>query len=690
MPKPYIIEATDELEGMIQGCEDLENYDIDIQAAEGEDKPATFSMSAYTGGKMRVPFFPLPVIVDLAGMSVTKKPRPILREHNSNRIVGHSTEIEIKPGSLAVSGILSASNRESAEVINSSKKGFPWQASIGARPEEMIRVDRGESVTVNGRTFKGPVLVARKSVLKEISFVALGADDKTTARVAAKFTTNKEVSNTVEFEEWLTAKFGDGEFTESQKEILRASYEAEVNGAGGSENTGHSNTDTLTSDAITNFRASMATEATRQADLQTVCASHPAILAEAIKENWTPDKAKDRVELAGLYASLPKPGERQEHSGLDNVSAIEASLCMTTGLSEKDTGKFFDEKTMNAALDMTDVPSLRTLMVQVIQATGGHAGIGRITDTMIRAALYADQQIRASGTSTISMSGILGNVANKHMMKAYNKVESVYHEFCDIDSVSDFKETSYYSMTGPGTFKKIGKNGELKHGTLGEESYKQSVDTEGLIIALTRQDMINDSLSAFTRIVKGLGRSAAMTVEEAVFTVLLASTMHSAGNKNLLTGATSVLDIDGVSLAEEKFIKQIGPDKKPILVSPKILLVPPALKTTAEDIYTEKKILLDTAKAKTANNSHVGKYRSVYSPYMDNDIIPGGSDKKWYLFADPADIASFVVSFLNGKSAPTIQSSEADFSTLGMQWRAFLDFGVDEADHRGSLRSDGE
>lgn len=691
MPKPYLIEASEDFDGMIRGCEDLENCDIDIKGAESDDKPASFNMTAYTGGKMRVDGFFLPVIVDLSGLSVTKKPRPILREHSPNRIVGHSSRIDIKPSSIYVEGLLSGSERESADVINSSKKGFPWQSSIGARPLEMIRVDRGEKVRVNGRNFTGPVLVARKAVLKEVSFVALGADDNTTAKVAAKFSSKKEVCNAVEFEEWLTDKFGDMEFSEAQLETLKATYESEVNASGeGNNENDNDNTDTLAANAVKNMRASMAAEATRQADLQTICASHPSIWAEAIKENWSPDKAKDRVELAGLYAKLPKAGERQEQNGFDNAGAIEASLCMTTGLSEEDTGKYYDEKIMNAALDMRDVPSLRTLMVQNIQATGGHAGIGRITDSMITDALHADNKIRASGTSTISMSGILSNVANKHLMKAYNKVETIYHEFCEIAPVDDFKENPYYSLTGPGTYKKVGKDGELKHGTLSEEEYKHSADTEGLMLTLTRQDMINDSLAAFARIAKGLGRGAAMTVEEAVFTVLLASAKYSSDNKNLLTGATSALDIDALTLGEELFLKQIGPDKKPILVSPKILLVPPSLKTVADDLFVETKILLDTAKPKTARNSHVGKFRPLSSPYMDNDIIPNGNDKKWYLFADPDDIASIVVSFLNGKSSPTIQSSESDFHTLGMKWRAFLDFGVDEADHRGSMRANGE
>ena len=63
---------------------------------------------------------------------------------------------------------------------------FPWQASIGAQVGAVDFVQAGKSVTVNGRTFDGPVHVARRTVLGEISFVDLGADGNTSATITAK------------------------------------------------------------------------------------------------------------------------------------------------------------------------------------------------------------------------------------------------------------------------------------------------------------------------------------------------------------------------------------------------------------------------------------------------------------------------------------------------------------------------
>ena len=47
------------------------------------------------------------------------------------------------------------------------------------------------------------------------------------------------------------------------------------------------------------------------------------------------------------------------------------------------------------------------------------------------------------------------------------------------------------------------------------------------------------------------------------------------------------------------------------------------------------------------------------------------------------------VAFLNGQQNPTIQSGDTDFNTLGIQWRAFHDYGVAMRDHRAGVFSAG-
>ena len=69
-----ILEAT--------GTSDFELMAADPEGAEPR-KLRRFSMTAYTGGKLLLASFPFPVIVDLSGMRIPAKHRPILRDHES-------------------------------------------------------------------------------------------------------------------------------------------------------------------------------------------------------------------------------------------------------------------------------------------------------------------------------------------------------------------------------------------------------------------------------------------------------------------------------------------------------------------------------------------------------------------------------------------------------------------------------
>ncbi len=181
---------------------------IHLEAAlpvEGDKPPLRrFSMTAYTGSAMQLIRLALSGRRrSLAGLRVPKKSRPILKDHDGGQIVGHTNEIGVTEQSLDVSGVVSGSGATAQEIIATSENGFPWQASLGATADKVVFITEGKKATANGREFTGPLYIARKSTLGEISFVALGADDNTWAHVAAGASgeQNQEV-NTMEFEQW--------------------------------------------------------------------------------------------------------------------------------------------------------------------------------------------------------------------------------------------------------------------------------------------------------------------------------------------------------------------------------------------------------------------------------------------------------------------------------------------------------
>lgn len=704
--------------------------EISIHAAkDGEDaKRPTFSMKAYNGGLLRLGGFYRPVVIDLSGL--TASPRvPILLDHSSDQIVGQAQEVEIGARGVKLSGVITGEDQHATKVTSHARNGFEWQASVGVDVQKFESVGENSTVKVNDRSFDGPLLVARKGRLREVSFVAVGADETASAKVAAEAAGETDMN----LKAWLKAKGIENfdELSEAVQKAIRAQFEADLKAAGKVEQDEDGNdieaaageddeAESVEADAdaddaqddeadadpkagkvkasasAEDISKAVRLEATRRDKIRELCGNeHSKIAAKAIEEGWTVEATAARLYTASRSGVNTIRPERQ---GARHAAVIAAAICLSAGLPAKivaeDIAATDRERVMNAAQagDMRGY-SIHALMDETIRAAGTSYHGSRKSDAFIRAAFQAERTIRASGGfSTVSLSGILSTVANKGMLASYSAVETVWQKFCAVRNHGDFKVHTRYRLDSTGAFKKVAADGELKHVGLSDASYTNQLGTFGAIIALTRQMMINDDLGAFMEIPALLGRMAALRIEEAAFVLLLSnpSSFFAAGNKNYLSGGSSALSIASLASLEKKFRDQVDSNGKPVLVSPKVLLVGSTLATDAQNIFDEKVIIasgLSATNARTvepAKNKMYNKYAPVVSPYIDNTAIKdqdgaaitGQSSTAFYLFADPAVRAAIAVAFLNGQQTPTLESAETDFNTLGMQWRGYHDFGV--------------
>lgn len=161
-----------------------EEEPVAILALKEGEKPdkRKFSMVAHSGRIMLNHWLWGNLAIDLSGVSIGRKKKPALREHNSNRIVGWTEGINIdEKRGIVAEGIFSEKTEDGREALELADEGFPWQASIYIPPLAIERVKEGETAEVNGQKLKGPGTIFRKSVLREVSFCALGADENTSA-----------------------------------------------------------------------------------------------------------------------------------------------------------------------------------------------------------------------------------------------------------------------------------------------------------------------------------------------------------------------------------------------------------------------------------------------------------------------------------------------------------------------------
>ena len=661
-------------------------------AASGDGKSLRrFTMTAYTGGAMMLAGWPHPVVVDLPGLAVGKKSRPILMDHDTGRIVGHTDSVSTE-GVLTVAGVVSGVGSAAQEVVGASDNGFPWQASLGAAVKKVVFVPEGKTASANGREFAGPVYIVRASRLGEVSFVALGADDATSAKVEAAFGVN---SNTeviaMEFEEWVKGKgFELAELTEEQTAKLKAKFEAEAGDAGKVPDKPEKPVEQTAQAAVEAKReaeTAVRTERERVAAIQEICAAEfPRIERDAIRLGWGVEETSQKV-LKAMRENRPQAdvhiSMRPDKARDYDRKALEAALCMRAGIDEAILLKEYGEQVIESASMDRDM-SLQQLFVECAKMEGVPVPRSFCNDT-----------IRA-GFSTVSLPGILNNVANKKLLRAFQAQPIVATKLCSEGELNDFKESERYRLTDVGDLEPVAPDGELKSGGLKEDKATNQLGTFGKVFSLTREMIYNDDLNAFMKVPEGMGARAARKIDQLFFKRLLANpdSLFSTAHKNYKDGADTVLAAASLAVAIQMFLDQTDADGQPINVSPKYLLVPTGLKMTARELLNSVAFFATG----TDNKTRIPTYNAladegldtVASPYLSNANYPGSSAKAWYLFADPAVVDTFEIGYLKGRRTPTVEQGETDFDTLGVKFRVYFDLGVREQDHRGMTKFVGE
>ena len=674
-------------------------------AADSGDETALphFEILAYTGVPINLMRWLYPVVIDLAGMRIPKRPSPVLKEHARDQVIGHSETIEVTKKGLEVSGVVSGVGPAAHEVLATAKNGFPWAASVGARADKMIFVEEGKTESANGRQFKGPIYIARKSTLGEISIVAVAADDATKAKVAASAGNNDSRGsnrrNEMKFEQWLKAQgFELEDLSEDQQATLKAAYDAELAASASVSNEPPKKKQATGAAGNSVNDPIVQTEDEIRADATKVERERRNLIEAACKgftgENVDELKAKalaGEMEVCDFQGKLvdilreqrPKaPAIQAGSTAAETPKVLEAAACLHGGIREPE--KLFDAKTLEAADRHYRAIGLQELLLEGAWANGF---TGRSFSRDPRGVMEA-------AFSSMSLPGILAGISNVFLLAGFMAVEDEWRQIAATRSVTDFKSVASYRLTGGMEYEEVGPGGELKHAEVGELEYANQAKTYGRMFGITRTDLINDDLGALTAVPKMIGRGAALKLNKVFWTAFLNNAaFFKTANKNYATGATTALSIVSLTAAELLFLDQVDPDGNPMGVAARKLTVPPALKVEAQQLMSSLKLTEGGGSSKSkvpTDNPHAGKFSVVCSTYLSNANLAGNSAKAWYLLADPADMPVIEIAFLNGQQNPTVESADADFNVLGVQFRGYHDFGVAKQEYRGGVKMKGE
>ncbi|MCC6517806.1 MAG: prohead protease/major capsid protein fusion protein [Tabrizicola sp.] len=306
-------------------------------------------------------------------------------------------------------------------------------------------------------------------------------------------------------------------------------------------------------------------------------------------------------------------------------------------------------------------------------------------DSLIRSGvsvrgLSADEVFhRSLGTSDFPL--VVSNAMGKVAAQAYQAAVSPLKALARQRTLPNFKESTSIRIGEMGRLEEMTEDGEFKHTNRAEAGEVLRLSTFGRAINVSRKLLIDDDLGLLGDMTAAMGQAAALTEAEELVAMFTGNPDLSDGTPvfdatrgNSVSGGSSALSETSLSAARKHMRTVKGLDGKTIIdARPKFLVVSPDLETAAEK-------LLATIYAPTTDDVQPIKLTLVVEPRL--------SGNAWYLLADPAQVPSLQYAYLSAAQGVQIQRQEA-WDTLGLKFRAFLDFGAGWQDWRGAYRSAG-
>ena len=296
---------------------------------------------------------------------------------------------------------------------------------------------------------------------------------------------------------------------------------------------------------------------------------------------------------------------------------------------------------------------------------------------------------RAFTHTTGDFSNLLASTANKAMLKGWMEAPETFGAWTSTGSLPDFKATSRVDIGAFPALSLIPEGAEYTHATLSDRGETAQIATYGKLFSITRQAIINDDLTAFTRIPASMARAARRTVGNLVYAILTGNptmgdsvALFHANHSNLDTGGGSALSVTSLAAARVKMAKQTGQQAEPLNIQPAHLIVPVALRDTAAVILASE-YNPDATNKLQAPNPVRGMVDVIADPRLD-----ANSATAWYLTASPTAFDAIEVLYLDGNDAPFLDQ-QAGWNVDGTEFKVRIDAGVKAWDYRTLYKSAG-
>jgi ATP-dependent protease ClpP protease subunit len=398
--------------------------------------------------------------------------------------------------------------------------------------------------------------------------------------------------------------------------------------------------------------------------LLVTCTDDTACDVQAANNKLLAALAQGATPLAGTYVSTV------EDEADKQIKATTQALAARAGLEKLDTAN----------------PVRGESLYDMARASLARAGVR--TTGMDKMAVVAG----AFTHSTSDFTNLLANIANKSMLKGVEEADETFALWTARGELTDFKPAKRVGLNSFGSLPKVAEGGEYEFGSIGDRGNSIVLAKFGKRFNITREAIINDDLSSFTRIPRVMGRAAIRTVGDLVYSVLTSNpvldedgvALFHASHSNLLTAAaitTASVDLMRVAMGKQKLPGQTSGSSN---IRMAYLLTPLALEGTANVVRnSEFEVGGAAANQRAVPNSVRNTFEVVADARLDSASATG-----WYGTASSAINDTIEVSYLNGNDRPTLEQ-QAGWAVDGVEFKVRMEAGVAPLDFRGMAKNPG-
>ncbi len=294
--------------------------------------------------------------------------------------------------------------------------------------------------------------------------------------------------------------------------------------------------------------------------------------------------------------------------------------------------------------------------------------------------------------TTSTFTNLLENVQHKTLQAAYAVAPDTWSRFCGIGSVTDFRPHPRLLRGSFGSLDDLLENGEIKNKAI-PDAAKESISakTKANIVALSRQAIVNDDLSAFSEMTVELARAAKLSIEKDVYALLALNaglgpvmndglTLFHADHRNIAITAAAP-SVDSIGALRNLMGSQLDVSENEVLdISPAVFVGPRSLADKAKVVNTSE---YDPDTANKLQRANIE--RGTYTDIVGTARLSG---TRWYNFADPSQAPAIEVVFLNGQQEPFTEMRDG-WRVDGTEWKVRHDYGVGAMNWRSAATNAG-